>query len=307
MLRWQSAKATLPIVYYELRKGETIENSEFITNIDGLAFPQFETVGGLYKYWIIGVDSAGNRSEPQYTLSNVAQPPDYILKYDYNSSYDGIKNGSDKIDGKLYLPVRRDTWAEHFRSNNLATPKSQINRGFPLYLQPIDESGYYEEEMDYGTVLASSKITLTPKVISSGSYDINYHIAVKENAKDNWREHDQQSVYETNFRYVKFRITVSNAQKPVVIESLNLKLDQKQKTDGGTVQANASDIKGTWVNFATEFIDASVPVLTPQSKQPLFATSDFKDEPKPKGFYVFLFDKNGNRVSGKVGWVVKGV
>lgn len=91
MLRWQSAKATLPIVYYELRKGETIENSEFITNIDGLAFPQFETVGGLYKYWIIGVDSAGNRSEPQYTLSNVAQPPDYILKYDYNSSYDGIK------------------------------------------------------------------------------------------------------------------------------------------------------------------------------------------------------------------------
>ena len=66
-------------------------------------------------------------------------------------------------------------------------------------------------------------------MISSGSYDINYHIAVKENAKDNWREHDQQSVYETNFRYVKFRITVSNAQKPVVIESLNLKLDQKQK------------------------------------------------------------------------------
>lgn len=307
MLRWQSAKATLPIVYYELRKGETIENSEFITNIDGLAFPQFETVGGLYKYWIIGVDSAGNRSEPQYTLSNVAQPPDYILKYDYNSSYDGIKNGSDKIDGKLYLPVRRDTWAEHFRSNNLATPKSQINRGFPLYLQPTGESGYYEEEMDYGTVLASSKITLTPKVISSGSYDINYHIAVKENAKDNWRGHDQQSVYETNFRYVKFRITVSNAQKPVVMESLNLKLDQKQKTDGGTVQANASDIKGTWVNFATEFIDASVPVLTPQSKQPLFATSDFKDEPKPKGFYVFLFDKNGNRISGKVGWVVKGV
>ncbi|MEB3501772.1 TipJ family phage tail tip protein [Pasteurella multocida] len=307
MLRWQSAKATLPIVYYELKKGDTFDNAEFITNIDGLAFPQFETVGGLYKYWIVGVDSAGNRGEPQFTLSNVAQPPDYILKYDYNTEYNGMKNGSDKIDGKLYLPIKNETWAQHYQSNNFTTPQSQINAGFPLYLQPTATNGYYEEEMDYGTVLASSKITLTPKVVNAGNYDISYYIAVKENEGDIWREHNQSSVYETNFRYIKFRITVTNAQKPVVIEQLNLKLDQKQKTDGGTVQANASDINGTWVNFSTDFIDASIPVLTPQSKQPLFATSDFKDEPRPKGFYVFLFDKNGNRVSGKVGWVVKGV
>ncbi len=307
MLRWQSAKATLPIVYYELKKGDTFDNAEFITNIDGLAFPQFETVGGLYKYWIVGVDSAGNRGEPQFTLSNVAQPPDYILKYDYNTEYDGVKNGSDKIDGKLYLPIKAETWLQHYQSNNFTSPKSQIDRGFPLYLQPTASSGFYEEEMDYGTVLASSKITLTPKVVSSGNYDISYYIAVKQNESDGWREHNQASVYETNFRYIKFRITVTNAQKPVVIEQLNLKLNQKQKTDGGTVQANASDVNGTWVAFSTEFIDASVPVLTPQSTQPLFATSDFKDEPRPKGFYVFLFDKNGNRVSGKVGWVVKGV
>ncbi|MGX4777344.1 host specificity protein J [Pasteurella multocida] len=307
MLRWQSAKATLPIVYYELKKGDTFDTAEFITNIDGLAFPQFETVGGLYKYWIVGVDSAGNRGEPQFTHANVAQPPDYILKYDYNSEYDGVKNGSDKIDGKLYLPIKNETWKQHFQSNNFTTPQSQINAGFPIYLQPTAISGYYEEEMDYGTVLASSKISLTPKIVSAGNYDISYYIAVKQNEGDSWREHNQASVYETNFRYLKFRITVSNARQPVVIEQLNLKLDQKQKTDGGTVQANASDVNGTWVSFSTEFIDASIPVLTPQSKQPLFATSDFKDEPRPKGFYVFLFDKNGNRVSGKVGWVVKGV
>ncbi len=307
MLRWQSAKATLPIVYYELKKGDTFDTAEFITNIDGLAFPQFETVGGLYKYWIVGVDSAGNRGEPQFTHANVAQPPDYILKYDHNSEYDGVKNGSDKIDGKLYLPLKKETWKQHFQSNNFTSPKSQIDRGFPLYLQPTAASGFYEEEMDYGTVLASSKISLTPKIVSAGNYDISYYIAVKEKASDSWREHNQASVYETNFRYLKFKITVSNARQPVVIEQLNLKLDQKQKTDGGTVQANASDVNGTWVSFSTEFIDASIPVLTPQSKQPLFATSDFKDEPRPKGFYVFLFDKNGNRVSGKVGWVVKGV
>ncbi|WP_099803049.1 host specificity protein J [Pasteurella multocida] len=307
MLRWQSAKATLPIVYYELKKGDTFDTAEFITNIDGLAFPQFETVGGLYKYWIVGVDSAGNRGEPQFTHANVAQPPDYILKYDHNSEYDGVKNGSDKIDGKLYLPIKNETWKQHFQSNNFTTPQSQINAGFPIYLQPTAISGYYEEEMDYGTVLASSKISLTPKIVSAGNYDISYYIAVKQNEGDSWREHNQASVYETNFRYLKFRITVSNARQPVVIEQLNLKLDQKQKTDGGTVQANASDVNGTWVSFSTEFIDASIPVLTPQSKQPLFATSDFKDEPRPKGFYVFLFDKNGNRVSGKVGWVVKGV
>lgn len=72
-------------------KGDTFDTAEFITNIDGLAFPQFETVGGLYKYWIVGVDSAGNRGEPQFTHANVAQPPDYILKYDHNSEYDGVK------------------------------------------------------------------------------------------------------------------------------------------------------------------------------------------------------------------------
>lgn len=308
MLRWQSAKTTLPILYYELRKGEDFAQAEFITNIDGLAFPQFETAGGLYKYWIVGVDSAGNQGEPSFIQANISQPPDYTLKHDRYSKFNGVTHNAANINGRLCIGVAKgESWKRHFTSRNWRTPRAQIRAGLTKYLQPTLAEGYYSEEIDYGTILTSSKITLQPTIITQDSYQVRYYIAVRADRNSPWREHFQSEVYETQFRYLKFRIEITQAAAPVIFNAINIKLDQKQKTDGGTVFADKTHPKGTWVNFGVSFIDAGLPVLTPQAKVPMLAVSDFKDEPKPTGFYVLLFDKNGQRASGNVGWVVKGV
>ncbi|OBX11365.1 TipJ family phage tail tip protein [Gallibacterium genomosp. 3] len=308
MLKWTNARTSLPIVYYELYKGDDFTAAELLTRIDGLAFPQFETKAGRYKYWVRAVDSAGNRAVEQLILANVSEPPDYILKYDYNSEYGGTFSNARAINNNLYLPINTtQTWRQHYEINGFTSPQSQVNAGYPLYLQPTEQSGSYEETIDYGTILASSKITITPKVISKGSYKIAYYIAVRGAETEEWREHTEASIYETKFRYLKFRITITAANEPVIIDDINIKLDQKLKTDGGTVYANKNDVNGTWVDFRVPFIDAGLPVLTPQATVPMFAVSNFKDEPYPTGFYVFLFDKDGNRASGNVGWVVKGV
>ena len=308
MLKWINARTSLPIIYYELYKGDDFATAELLTRIDGLAFPQFETLAGRYKYWVRAVDSAGNRAVEQFIFANVSEPPDYILKYDYNSEYGGTFSNARAIDNNLYLPINTtQTWRQHYEINGFTSPQSQVNAGYPLYLQPTEQVGSYEEVIDYGTILASSKITITPKVISSGAYKIAYYIAVRGAETEEWREHTEASIYETKFRYLKFRITITAANEPVIIDDINIKLDQKLKTDGGTVYANKNDVNGTWVDFRVPFIDAGLPVLTPQATVPMFAVSNFKDEPYPTGFYVFLFDKNGNRASGNVGWVVKGV
>jgi predicted phage tail protein len=90
LLRWSDATATLPIDHYVVGKGATFATSTAIGNLSGTFDVIFETTPGTFTYWISGVDSAGNQGPAASVSAFVNQPPDYVLRYNYDANFAGI-------------------------------------------------------------------------------------------------------------------------------------------------------------------------------------------------------------------------
>ena len=99
LLRWNDSTNNLPIVYYELSKGSTYETSTLIGAKQGGFTTVFETTSGTYTYWLVGVDSAGNKGTPGSVTAQVNQPPDYVLKLNQNSTFYSATSTSSSISG----------------------------------------------------------------------------------------------------------------------------------------------------------------------------------------------------------------
>ena len=115
-------------------------------------------------------------------------------------------------------------------------------------------------------------------------------------------------VYSTNFRYVKYRLTVraTDTTSLYKLSGASARLDVKLKNDGGTVACNASDVSGTTANFVVPFISVTSITLTPSGTTPLTAVYNFSGAANPTGFVIYLFNAAGQRVSGNVSWSAKG-
>jgi hypothetical protein len=87
------------------------------------------------------------------------------------------------------------------------------------------------------------------------------------------------SVFVTNFRYVKVRISASNTDNKALYQltSLEVLLNAKKKSDSLTIQALSTDTNGTIVNFVKEFIDVTSITTTAQGSKPLIVVRDFQD------------------------------
>ena len=181
--------------------------------------------------------------------------------------------------------------------------------------------GQYVETVDVGKLVPSTKITVT---VSSRALSGNPAFACKiEVSQDNliWRTIADNAtvVYATQFRYVRYTITVSGGM--AAISNINYALDVKRKTDFGRVEVKATDngagwtsetttplLTGKWVDFKAAFIDVeSLPKPNVVNNQNLTAFTVFEDVENPKGFRIFVKDKNGNRADGTVDWAAYGV
>lgn len=315
LLRWGDATATLPLQNYIVKRGATYATATLIGNISAQFSVIFENVAGNFKYWVAGVDIAGNVGTPSSVDARVAEPPDYVLKYDTNSTFNGTKSNFIPVDsGSTTYIVPFDTtktWETHFTSQSWASPQAQIDAGFPYYSQPSANSGYYEEEFNYGAVIPATKITATLTYQTlTGSVTVTPKISVRKLTTDPWTDYNGlSSVYATNFQYVKIRFTVDGAggDDLVTVSSLNVRLDVKLKNDAGRVDCDSADVGGTDVLFNVSFVDISSITVTPLGTTPLIAVYDFVDTPNPTGFKVLLFNTSGVRQSGTVSWSVKGV
>lgn len=311
LLRWNDCTTVLPIVYYELRKGATWATATLIGTKQGRFTTVFETASGTYTYWLAAVDSGGNVGTPGSINAVVNQPPDYVLQSDQNSTFSGTKTNLFLESGVLYANVNTtETWQSHFTSRGWNTPQDQINAGFPIYAMPSLTTGLYEETIDYGSVIPGSRIasSLTNQVVA-GSTTITPRLSVKKLVGDAWTDYNNVSeVYATDFRYVKVRYDFSSAggDDLLAITNLNIRLDVKVRTDGGSGTANAGDVGGTTVNFTIPFVDVQSITVTPSGTAARFAVYDFVDTPNPTSFKVLLFDNSGNRVTGGFSWTAKG-
>lgn len=245
LLFWTEATATLPVKTYRIKRGDTWAGGTLIGNKSGGFTTVFETVGGTFKYWIAGIDTAGNEGTPASFSATVSQPPDYVFLADYDSAFSGTFSNSflDSISGHVVMPVdTTQTWATHFTGNSWTTIADQISAGYPIYIEPTVASGYYEEHIDYGTIIPSSKITVTPTAtIVDGTPTVTCKISVSDD-DSSWTDYnDTYEVFATAFRYIKVRITIGSSGGDDVYEmsNLNIRLDVKLKGDAGTVNARA--------------------------------------------------------------------
>lgn len=314
LLYWSApATGSLPVERYEVRKGATWAGGTVVGSNGNSTFTTvFERVGGVYSYWIAAVDSAGTVGVAVAIAATVSQPPDYVLRNDYNDDWVGITlSGLYLEDGRLYGPALGETIQTHFESRAWATPDAQIVAGYPLVFQPSGTSGYLERTMDYATALPSTAITVTVgSTVLSGAVSSLVQISYKTLAGDPWTDapSGDTQAQATGFRYVKVRVTFTAAGGDDLVEvaALNIKLSGKLKTDSGSGSAVSTDVGGTTVSFGVAFIDVNSIVVTPSGTAARYALYDFVDAPNPTTFKVLLFDSAGARVSGGFSWTARG-
>lgn len=297
LLYWNAADRTLPIREYEVRKGAVYASAVVVGTKKGLFTSLLETAEGNYTYWITGIDTAGNYGTPASIVSFVNEPPDYILRADIDSALGGTLSNAYFEAGTVVLPVDvAETYQQHFVNNAWADPDDQITAGYPIYIQPAEASGYYEETIDYGTVLAGSKITLTPNLTLLNSPTIVYTISYKTLIGDAWTDYVGTQVFATNFRYLKIKIAVtSTGDDLVTINAINIRLDSKLKTITRTVAVGAS---GTTIYLTDDqtitgnklFVDVDAIQVTPLGTTSLTGLYDFVDTPDPLDADIYVFN-----------------
>lgn len=313
LLRWTNGTGTLPIRNSEVRRGATFATAQFLQQVDATFAPFFEFQSGTYTYWVVNIDTAGNYGTPTAVSAVVSQPQDFVLQANFDSTFGGTKTRCHLDGGKLYFGVSStETYEQHWTSVANSTVQDQISDGYPYWLQPSTGlASSYEETFDYGTVLASSLITITPTIeLALGSAALTVDIDVKAAAGDAWTSLTvgNPQGFATNFRYVRFTLRVSGDTKDdlLVVSQLNVRLNTKTKSASGNGTANAADAGGTTVNFGADFIDVQSISVTPLSTTARFAVYDFVDVPYPTSFKVLMYDVNGNRVSGNFSWSARG-
>jgi len=311
LLKWNSATGMLPIDFYEIRKGATYATATVIAQQKGNFLTDFETQSGDYTFWVVAVDTAGNYGTEVSQTAHINQPPDYVLNKDWIDDNSGTKTNV-MIDENSYLLGNvntTETWADHFVNNGWNTPQDQITAGYPIYIQPALTTGSYSQTFDYGAVLASTKITVnvtSQAIAGSSSYTVT--ISTKKLATDSWTVFPAgNSVYATDFRYVKVDIAISGTATDLLeISNIEVRLDSKLLNDGGETAVYAADTNGTTIYFNKAFVDVTSITVTPKGTAQLTAVYDFVDVPNPTYFSVYLFDSTGTRVDGTVSWQVKG-
>jgi predicted phage tail protein len=316
LLRWaEPAVHTLPIAYYRFRVGSDFGTATELGTLDATFAVQQQVAAGTYLYWLQPVDTAGNEGPEASVQVHVSAPPNYVLLDDQllDLTTPGSATNTSHLGGELLMPVNvTETWEEHFVNNSFGSPDDQLAAGYPYYLQPTPASATWEQQIDYGVLIpaAAVSVEVQAKVIA-GTPLYSVDISVSANGT-NWTTHiDIERVFEAEFRYVKYKITVTGAADALLrIESIRAKLDMVRIQDSGKIDALSTDANGTWVDFNLPFLD--ITAITPNvfalsGDGPVYPVIIFNDVPSPTGFYIKVFNNAGTRLSRTVGWVAEGV
>ena len=317
LLTWTQSVGTLTIASYLVDRGGAA-----IGSISGIFTTVFESLAGNFTYGITPVDSAGNQGARAVATVTVAQPPDYQLQSNANSDFSGTKTNCliDAASGGLLCNVDpTETWANHFSTRGWASIDDQIAAGYSAYAVG-KTTGSYVETVDYvpgGGTVPASKITITPTTyFANGTVTKTPTISTSPNNTAFIDFVGAFSAFSTAFRYVKYRLDftavhdgtglATDTSALLITRPLNYRLDVKQKTFQGMVNAVSTDAGGTLVDITGLFLDVGSIVLSALSTTPVYAVYDFVDAPNPTGFKVLVFNSSGVRISATVSFTLRG-
>lgn len=319
-LYWsEPAVIELPIAEYEIRKGDVFDTAEVIGRKKGTFTIIEESISGTYKYWVAGVDNAGNIGLGASVTSAVDEPPDFVLnvKWENDFTLGTSTNVYVASDGSAIAPMNTtDTWADHFigtgtaLSPQFADVQDLIDAGYTYIPEPTPLTAEYYEEHDYDAVLASSSITSSyDEEKFNGGVSTVTKLAAKELPGDAYTDQTAQKIFAVNFQYVrdKFEYT-STGTNFSRFNTHTLQLDSKLKSDAGNATVTVA-ADGVTVSFNKTFVD--ITSLTAQAmgdgSVSLTTVIDFVDAPNPTEFTVYIFNSmTGAKLTGTVSWNAKG-
>lgn len=307
LLYWKQLAKTLPISHVEIKKGELLSNAELIGTNSSTFANLFESKSDYYTYWITPVDSAGNKGQSLSTTALVNEPPDYVLNAQWFSDFSGTKINAFAESGKLYLGIKNETFENHFIVNSWSSAQEQVNAGYLLYAQPFATTSSYEEIFDYGTVLPSTTVTVTLDYERVGAGGFQIDVSISEDGTNYTTYNDTSKVTASNFRYVKVKVSfIGSVNDAFIINTMEVKLDSKIKSDNGKGTSSSSDTTGTTVYFNKSFVDVVNITITPIGTTRKTFACDFEDLPNPTFFKVYIYDMNGNRITSDFTWSAEG-
>ncbi|MEO8804634.1 MAG: phage tail protein [Burkholderiaceae bacterium] len=300
----------LAIDRYEVRKGASFAGGTVVGSNGNSTFTAiFEQASGTYTYWVAPVDSAGNFGTAVGIVATINQPPDYVLRNNYDSALGGTLVNFYLASGAILGPVdTTKTWATHFTSNSWATPADQITAGFPIYADPSVTSGSYEEVIDYGASIPPTVVTATlNSTLITGAVTVACTMSWKLNIGDAWTvlPAGTSSALIPQFRYVRvhYDFTCTAGANLIQINGLNVKLAIKLRNDSG---AGTASVGGTAVTFGYAFVAADTPIVQPNGATPLIPVVIYSGGANPTGFTVKLYNLSGTDVGGSFSWTVRG-
>ena len=308
LLYWNTPTTSHQISYFNLYR-----NNSFYGLSRNTFAPIFETVAGTYTYSIEAVDVAGNVGGRGAVTTDVSTPTDFELQDRRITALNGTCVNVIRLPttpSLLACSNNTSWWALHFEYFGWSTIQAQVNAGFPIYAQPTEPTGSYEEVIDYLTVITNTIVTINyqytqivPNVemiikLAYSTDNITYTPFVVGNSQ-----------FIPSFRYLKMRLefTCSDNHALAEFSMIQITLDVKKEIDSGFIIAQASDPNGTLVNFTKPFKDIDSITCTADSVEPIDVIYDFLDVPNPTTFRVYAMDTTGNRVTYLVSWKARGV
>lgn len=319
LLNWTTPTASFTIDRFRLYRNDQVYGVLRATFVS-----TFETVAGEYTYGVEAIDIAGNVSEIGYVTTIVNTPPDYQLQDRRFSNLDGTMENVVRTSTPTLIACVNDEelWNAHFTARGWNTPQDQINAGYPIYVQPSETTGWYEEIIDYGLEIQNTIVTIETQLIQIvPEVTILIKLAHSTDGVIYTPFVTGASQFIQIFRYLKIRIEFTGSSDKALAELtlIQTTIDVKREVDGGEVIAFAGGIhndadgipvdhtNGTPVKFNKVFKDVNSITATADSIEPIIIIYDFTDIPNPTGFKVFALDSTGYRVTYLVSWKARGI
>lgn len=222
-----------------------------------------------------------------------------------------LVNVLQEVGPKLLACWTATDWQHHFTNNGWLNPQNQETAGFPLYIQPVNLTGSYEEIFDYGGSFQNLIVTInyTSQFYGPNTVAVVVKMAVSTDGITYSTLTSGASQFFATLRFLKFRLefTAPDTKSFVEISDCTISLNVKKEMDSGNVTAVSTDVGGTEVKFNKAFKDVESITLTVGSKEPVNAIYDFVDIPNPVHFFVYAFDSSGNRITYPMSWKARGV
>ena len=317
MLYWDPpSKIELPIVEYEVRRGDVMAPGNVIGRKKGTFTTVNENVAGTYRYMVAAVDSAGNVGEEATVSAYVDEPPDFVLNVKWEDDF-LLGNPTNMFifaNGEAIAPCSDATWDQKFiGTGTIDTPQfltfqDIIDAGHTYYPEPVPLTAEYSEEHDYGAILKSSSVTVSlTKVDYHGGPAVTTFIGTKKLIGDTYTETEGVRGFSTDFQYVRDRFAfVSDGKQFSHLKMHTLQLDSKMKSDTG--KATITDaVAGVEIQFTKTFIDVTfIGATAVGASEPLQFIPDFLDAPYPTGFTAYFVTQTGQFWAGPIMWEARG-